>query len=250
MSEEGLPKLIEPKPEDFIVIPDLNIAITKDKARTVYGTLTNISWWNTKLLIQSLGSNYFLPTSAQWSKAMEYLEENYPKLRRSFVTVVDEWVDSLLALPYKGKYSSKLQIPGIEEKKVPLLIEQSKVERRGGDYVVTEGKVREVPELPLKPGYIQAWDEDLGLPTKVGGIPNEKFGGAYFMFLEGELRALSYDGGLYLFMRPPHVVGGFSFRLARGLSDDEKFVRIPRAEYRRLLKLSKELNELLSRVRV
>lgn len=174
-------QLAELKPEDFMVIPSLNVVIAKAKARAADGyVLTDISWYDTKLLIQNLGSNYFLPTSSQWSRAREYLQQNYPELEKDFISG-DEWVDSLLAFPNgKRQYSPRLQISGVEKGKVPLLIEQSRVERFGDSYIITDGKVTEYPELPLENGFIQEWNDELGLPTKVGEYPNERFERAYF----------------------------------------------------------------------
>jgi hypothetical protein len=183
MPEQALQyQLAELRPEDFMVIPSLNIDIAKAKTRAANAkVLANISWYDAKLLTQSLGSNYLLPTSSQWSRAREYLQQNYPELEKDFITGEHEWVDSLLAFPNEERrYSPRLQIPGISKGRFPLLIEQSKVERDGDKYVLTKGNVTEVPELPLKCGYIQDWNEDLGLPTKVGDNPNERFEGAYF----------------------------------------------------------------------
>lgn len=259
-------QLAELKPEDFMVIPSLDIAIAKTKAKAVSGeVLARISWYDTKQLTQSLSSNYFLPTSSQWSKAREYLQQNYPELEKDFITGKYEWVDSLLAFPNEERqYSPRLQISGIKKGKVPLLIEQSKVERSGDSYTLTEGKVTEVSELPLKSGYIQAWNKDLGLPTKVGEKPNEKFEGAYFWvdtdysYHEG-LRALlrgrwawparagRFDTGAdWAPSLSPSAVG---FRLGRAASADSDYVRMPRAEYERLTKLSKELSESLAKVK-
>jgi len=258
-------QLAELKLEDFITIPSLNVAIAKTKTRTADGkVLTRISWYVTKLLIQRLGSNYFLPTSAQWNKAREYLQQNYPELEKDFISGEYEWLDSLLAFPNAdGNYSSRLQISSIKKGRVPLLIEQSKVERSDNGYVITDGKVTEVPELPLKDGYIQDWDEDLGLPTKVGENSNKKFKGAYFCIDTD----YNYHEGLRALVHGTWVLRGHErrfitladwfpydahcdvgFRLGRTVSADKEFVRMPRAEYEKLSKLSKELNELLSRV--
>jgi hypothetical protein len=260
-------KLAELKPEDFIYIPSLNIAIAKAKARAASGgVLANISWYDTKLLTQSLGSNYFLPTSAQWSKSRRYLQQHYPELEKDFISGEYEWVDSLLAFPNeKREYSPRLQISDVKKGETPLLIEQSRVEKDGNDYILTEGKVIEVSELPLKSGYIQAWNEDLGLPTKVGKNPNKKFKEAYFWVNT----KYSYHEGLRALLRGPWTLcghegrfdvhanwdpsasnWGVGFRLGRAASADESSVRMSRTEYERLLELSKELNELLSRVRV
>lgn len=182
MPEQALQyRLAEPKPEDFTPIPGLG-TISKYKAKSADGgILTEINWYDTKLLVQGSGSDYFLPTSSQWSKAREYLQKNHPELEKDFITGAYEWVDSLLAFPdSNGKYSPRLRIPDIDKGKDPLLIEQSKVEKDGDSYVLTEGRVTEVPWLPLKSGYIQGWNEDFGLPSKVGETPNKRFEGAYF----------------------------------------------------------------------
>jgi hypothetical protein len=175
-------QLAELEPEDFVVVPGLNFAIAKAKTRASDGkVLTRISWYETKLLAQGLDSDYFLPTASQWDKAREYLQKNHPDLEKVFLSGEYEWLDSLLAFPNEqGEYSPKLQLSGIGNGKDPLLIEQSKVERSGESYVLTEGKVIEVPELPLKHGYIQAWDKDLGLPTKLGNHYDGSFEGAHF----------------------------------------------------------------------
>jgi hypothetical protein len=138
-----------------------------------------------------------LPTSSQWSKAREYLRQNHPELERDFLRYNAnesqenfEIVDSLITIPDKaGKYPLKF-LEG-REGTAPILIEQSKVEEseqiKAGhyyiaNYIITEGKVREIPELPLANGYIQEWDEDSGLPTRVGKEPCGNFEGAYFQF--------------------------------------------------------------------
>ncbi len=191
-------KLLDYGPKDFVEIDDLNIAISKSKAKTADGKLlTNINWYDAKLLIQSLGPNYFLPTSSQWGKAREFLRRKHPELEQDFIYGAAEWVDSLIAFPNdEGKYSPKLQIPDIKKGKFPLLIEKSKVEKIGEDYIITEGKVVEVPNLPISPGFIHSWDDELGLPTKIDEEPSEEFEGAYFIinrnyeYYEG-LRAIS-----------------------------------------------------------
>lgn len=267
MTETSLQyQLTELRPEDFTPIPSLNAAIANAKARTSDDKVfTIIKWYDTKLLTQSLGS-YFLPTSAQWSTAREYLQQNNPEVEKDFISGECEWVDSLLAFPNKDRtYSPRLKISGIKKGKHPLLVEQSTVERDGDDYVITEGNVREVPQLPLKSGFIQAWSKELGLPTKVGENPNEKFERAYFNvdadydYHEG-LRAL-LRGHWFLADRagrfgtvalwdPSHSHSYVGFRLCRVANVDEDFVRMPRAEYTRLTELSKELNGLLSKVKV
>jgi len=275
MPEQALEyQLAELKPEDFMVIPSLNVAIAKAKARAANGeVLVNISWYNTNLLTQSLSLNpssitYLYSSTGEWDKARKYLEQYYPGLEKDFISGEYEWVDSLLAFPNAdGNYSPKLQISGIEKGKVPLLIDHAKVEKSGGDYILKEGeltKVTEVPELPLKGGYIQDWNDKLGLPTEVGKNPNEKFERAYFLvntyydYHEG-LRALfrghwssharerRFSANAY--WGPSASLSDVGFRLVRTLSADEGFVRMPRAEYERLTKLSKELNELLSKVK-
>jgi len=266
-------QLAELRPEDFMVIPSLNVAIAKAKARAADGkVLTRITWYDTKLLTQSLSPNYFLPTSSQWSKSREYLQQNYPELEKDFIIGEVEWVDSLLAFPNKERgYSPRLQLSGIKKGKVPLLIEQSKVERSGESYVFTDGKITEIPELPLKSGYIQAWDKDLGLPTKVGENPSEKFEGAYF-WVDTDY---SYHEGLRALVRGPwswhdcerrfySPAGWFpslssslvGFRLGRAVSADEDFVKIPRLEYEAIIKEKetisqsmKNLEKLLSKVK-
>ncbi len=251
-------QLAELRPEDFMVVPSLNIAISKAKARASDDkVLTSISWYGTKMLTQSLGSNYLLPTSSQWSKSREYLQQNYPELEKDFITGEVEWVDSLLAFPNQERqYSPRLQLSGIKKGKVPLLIEQSKVERSGDSYVLKEGKITEVPELPLKNGYIQDWNDDLGLPTKVGKNPNERFEGAYFWvntnygYHEG-LRALvrgrwGWGGREGRFLTPAGWLPSASdslvgFRLVRTSNADD-FVRMPRAEYEALIKQKEMIN--------
>ncbi len=267
MQEQALQyQLAGLKSEDFVNIPSLNVAIAKAKTRTANGNvLTRISWYDAKRLVQGLGPNYFLPTSSQWSKSREYLQQNYPELEKDFITGEYEWIDSLLAFPNeKAGYSPRLQNSSIKNGNVPLLIEQSKVERDGND-VLKDGKVTEVPELPLKSGcYIQAWDDELGLPTKVGEKPNERFEGAYFWvntdydYHEG-LRALirghwhwhdrerRFGTGAY--WDPSSSYSSVGFRLGRVASADEDFVKMPRTEYERLEKISKELNQLLSKIR-
>jgi len=264
-------QLAELKPEDFMAVPSLNVAIAKVKARASDGKVLTISWHDTKLLTQNLGSNYFLLTSSQWSRASEYLQQNYPELEKDFISGEYEWVDSLLAFPNEeGQYSRRLQISGIEKGKFPILIEQSKVERSGANYVLTEGKITEVSGLPLNSGYIQAWSEDLGLPTKVGNNPNERFERAYFWvntdynYHEG-LRALirgrwAWQGRERRFNTAadwgPSVSGSdLGFRLSRAVSADEDFVKISRLEYEAITKEKeiisqsiKNLDKLLSRV--
>ncbi len=272
MPEQALQyQLSELKPEDFMVIPSLNVSIAKTKAKASDGNvLTRISWYDTKLLIQGLGSNYFLPTSAQWGGkekgARPYLQQKNSEVEKNFITGEVEWVDSLLAFPNEeGKYSPRLQISGIKKGKVPLLIEQSKVERSGDNYTLTKGKVTEVPELPLTDGYIQGWNDELGLPTEVGKSPNERFEGAYFWvnkdydYYEG-LRALlrgpwgwhdrerRFDTDAIWY--PSNSNSFVGFRLGRAASADEDFVRMPRTEYKRLAELSKELNDILSKAKV
>jgi len=268
MSEQASQyQLSELRPEDFTPIPSLNAAIANTKARASDGkVLTRIRWYETKLLTQSLGSTYFLPTSSQWSTAREYLQQNNPELEKDFISGAYEWVDSLLAFPNKDRqYSPRLQISGIKKGTHPLLIEQSTVERNADDYIITKGNVREVPQLPLKSGYIQAWSRDLGLPTRVGENPNEKFEGAYF-WVDTDY---DYHQGLRALFRGPWASddrarrfdtvacwlpsGSYSdvgFRLDRAANADENFVRMPRAEYERLTELSKELTGLLSKVKV
>jgi len=223
MAEASLQyQLTELKPEDFIVIPSLNASITKDSVRVATGEVfTRINWYDTKLLVRSLDSGYFLPTSSQWGGKKEgarpYLEQNYPELEKKFISGVYNWVDSLLAFPNERKeYSLRLKISSIKKGKVPLLIEQSKVERSGDSYILSEGKVKEVPELPLKSGYIQEWDDKLGLPTKVGQNPNERFEGAYFWVDTN----YSYHEGLRALIRGPWGWGGRAGRFGTDASWD------------------------------
>lgn len=254
-------QLKEPKQEDFIVIPSLNIAIAKSKARKKDGeVLTGISCYEIIMLIQSLGSQYFLPTSYQWSKSREFLKEKYPELEKDFISDKLEYVGSILAFPKEnGEYSPTLQIPEIKKGKAPLLIEQLKVEKEGDKYILKEGKVTEVPGLPLKSGYIQGWDDDLGLPTKVGEKPNSKFEGGYF----DVNKDYNYHEGLRVVVRGlwpwydprrrfdilvkwhPSQLSSIGFRLG---TTPDGFLRMPRTEYETLPKLIKEMYELSPRI--
>ncbi len=185
-------QLAELKPEDFAVIPRLNVAVAKTKVRIAGNrVLTNINWFEAKLLIQNLGSDYFMLTSSQWSKARDHLTRVSPNVEIDFITGENEWVDSLLAFPSEdGKYSARLQIPTTKKEKVPLLIEQSRVEMVQyqakiekyyyNTYNITKGKVTEVPKLPSFYGYIEKWDDDLGLPTKVGSDYSKSVNGSIF----------------------------------------------------------------------
>lgn len=126
--------------------------------------------------------------------------------------------------------------------------------------------------MPLKSGYIQNWNEDLGLPTKVGKEPNERFGGAYF-WVDTDY---SYHEGLRPVVRGPwcwhgrgrrfYTIAGWApwlslsdggSLLGRAVSVNEDFVKIPRLEYEAIIKEKetisqsmKKLEELLSKVKV
>ena len=253
-------QLAKPKSEEFIPVPGMNIALAKTKARAPDGKiLRNISWYDAKLLIQDLGSNYFMPTSAEWSKAERYYYLTYPEVEMDF-TARPEWVDSLLAFPNeKGEYNPRLKIPDIKKGRVPLLIERSKVVKTSEKRcVIEEGRVMEVPELPLRSGYIKAWDDDLGLPTKVGENPSEEFEKAYFWLdaSYGGLRAIvrglcTQDAPGRRFsvtatFSPSESSWKIGFRLAKRVSDED-FVKIPRANYEELSELSEELKRLSSK---
>jgi hypothetical protein len=238
MPKQTLKYQIEPpKPEDFIWIPSLRMYIAKNKARRSdsekilqeikeyykrYRHLTDdeiddfireyykdgfhvgdISWFDAKLLVQSLNTGsdsitYSFPSSSEWDKIGKYLHQNYPEVEKEFRRGL-QWVDSLLAFPdKKGKYDPRLQISGIKKGKVPLLIDHPKVEKLGKSYIIKEGeltRVTEVPEFPVeidhaKWSYVQAWDEDLGLPTKVGEKPSKEFEEGYAWISESGLRAI------------------------------------------------------------
>jgi len=51
-------QLAEIRPEDFVPIPGLDLAIAKDRARRVDGELLGgTTWYETKMIIQGLGSD-------------------------------------------------------------------------------------------------------------------------------------------------------------------------------------------------
>ncbi|MBI2543380.1 MAG: hypothetical protein HYW24_04300 [Candidatus Aenigmarchaeota archaeon] len=192
MSERTLEyHLTELVPDDFEFIPTLNIYVAKTKAKDSDDkVITGINWYEAKLIIQRTGSCYFLLTSSQWEISRKYLLENRPELEKDFTSGESELVDSLLVLP--------------NGERPTLLIEYAKVERFGDEYGLIYGNAIEVPEMPLKSGHIQAWDENLGLPVKVGITPNEGFETAYFRVNIEH----SYDHGLRAVVKSHRCLNG------------------------------------------
>lgn len=150
--------LAELKIGDFIVIPSQKFAITKVKIQDITGRiLTSYKWYDIKMFVQKLGPSYFLPTSAQWNKAREYLQLHYPEVEKDMITNEYEWVDSLLAIPNKKQeYSSKIKIPKLKKGKNPILIEHPIIKKIGENYIIKQGKVTEVPKknsIPIRVIY-------------------------------------------------------------------------------------------------
>ena len=179
----------EQKKEDFIHIPSESFGISKTRVLTKEKILeshilSRISWIETKFLDIALGYLYFLPSSGQWSKAREFLEKHYPEVEIGMITGYMEWVDTLIATPIKNGFYSRRIIPELQKGRYPIVIEgaipiQKKDEIQ---FNVKNARVIEFPELPVRNGYIQDWNEKLGLPTQVGNEPCQKYENAKYYF--------------------------------------------------------------------
>jgi hypothetical protein len=159
--------------EDLVFIPDLNCYVSKFKVKNV----GRLSWYTITKSLESLG--YGLPLSREWNKVERFMNKN--SIENDFLKGPLEFTDTLLILPdERGNYSPKIYnfTHGYYNK--ILLVEHPKIVKFSDDLLFEKGEVEEVKNLPLKSGYVQEWDEDLGLPKKVGDRPNKEFFGAYF----------------------------------------------------------------------
>jgi len=194
------------KEDDFVTIPELEFKITKYAFQFEWNT----DWYDTKLIIQGLGQEYYLPTSSEWGKASKYFKLSYE----------GEFTDSILAYPDRnGEYNYGLQIPGMPRKgTVPLLIEKSKLEKHGKYRIIVDGKFREIANVPSQSGYIKEYDENLGITISIGKYPIEEFDGAVHTFNQqdnGWGHLDGYDEGLFSIVR-----GGIE---SHGSEDGRKF---------------------------
>jgi hypothetical protein len=125
-------------------------------------TIVNISWYLTKLWVQERG--LYLPTSSQWSLARAFFEEHFPEIEEDMIDNKVESTDSLIAWPNpeNGIYASNI-IPIPTPGKVPLLIEDSFVEKTPTRYVIYGGERKYLPDLPTHSGILKNPIVELGL---------------------------------------------------------------------------------------
>lgn len=128
-------------------VPRTGLWLATTKALNEQGNpIVSITWYDSKLWVQERG--LVLPTSEQWSQAREYFGKKHPEIEKDMITGQVEWTDSLIAWPNSdGKYANNLN-PNPKEGKYPLLIENSVVERRNGNYVIDGGERLELPNFP------------------------------------------------------------------------------------------------------
>lgn len=128
----------------------------------------------------------------------------------------------MIAFPKNRQYPAEVKdmlkdMLGSDVSKYPILIEGEGVEKHGSDYALLKGDITksyELPNLHLKNGCIQAWDNVRNLPTKVGSKPNPEFFGAHYWITPEGIRPVRRGDWYWL----PRERGRFNVAADWGLS--------------------------------
>jgi len=186
--QEIRPLVLQPREEDFLDVPDTNLSIAKDLITdTKREPVVVANWFQAKETAKVLDTGFDLPTLSTLMKAKKSLPLSPLESGDLTVEIGGEWTDSAVAWPDEyGRYSPRIRIPGVSEGKNPILIEHSKLRDDSKfpglfKYVLVDGVVTELPNLPRYEGYVEEFDEKTGLPTKLHSLkPKDKTGLVYY----------------------------------------------------------------------
>ena len=128
-------RLPDLKPKNFNSIPRLGFSITKNKL--FYGPdQPELSFYETKIIEQEFGLDYFLPTS---------LELRIAQKKLNFEIYEGTITDSLVNFPspfWRHYYSRMIRNPSLETREgiYPLLLEKTIIVEKNGDYFIEGGE--------------------------------------------------------------------------------------------------------------
>ena len=214
------------KPEDFIKT-DSGIWVDIYNFPDENGRpKTRINWYDSKLTAKQYG--LILPTSNEWGDARKYLQENDTEKEKLFISGPSNWIDSLIVFPKNKQYPRGVEdllkdLLGSKVSKYPIIMERTDVEKDGDNYVLLKSpdtKSHILQDLPLKDGYIQDWNDNLDLPTKVGSKPNPEYFGTYYWVTSQGIRPVLRGRWFWL----PHVRRRFDMDAAWGPLDSREDV--------------------------
>lgn len=177
-------KFIDIAPEKFRYNKKLGIYLYPEKSSYESGeTITDVHFSQASKLAEQHG--LVIPTLAQWGNERERLRKLDEKAGRSY-----DDRESLERDYIRGEVEftgSILDFTG----KTPVLWEGFRIEGER----FTGGKRTDVKWLPKHSGYIQDFDEELGLPTKLGDEPRDEYHGAcYWVVTPGGVRTTLRGG--------------------------------------------------------
>jgi len=222
---------IKTSPKDFVYMGDLGLFVSTSPLKVRH----QINWFEATEITHQLGLQ--LLTSAQCYKTRKYL------IKHNYVN--------------EDEYEKLIRYPGFTDSiidfswKVPILYEGNSVIRRdkgkGADLrcmdpIVKRGKKTLLPWLPIaERGYIQEFDEETMLPTKVGKEPNPdcqnavlRYSGNLKQKLKGGIPPDYHNWNLIVVLRGGESVMGFpkdltasniSLKVQPSLSVDDTLVR-------------------------
>lgn len=200
-------KYIGIDPNNFKYNKKLGLYIYPTEAQYENGEIiTNVDFFQAFKLAEQHG--LVIPTSAQRGEERERMQkldeeagrsyDDEESQERSYITGVAEFTGSLLAF-VDGDYPEVVcdllrKKIGKKPSKNVFLIDVDAVDTDNGKEYISSGTVSDVTEIDGNPfpkydGYIQEFNGELGLPTKLGDEPRDEYHGAYFWVIPEGVRA-------------------------------------------------------------
>jgi len=191
-----MPITIMPKAdiEKFVLVPATGSHVYTSKTVDYRGKpIKNLTGYDEIRMAQALGLN--TTSSAEWGKSRRYFQDHPDQefagkrgadIEKDFISRFVERTSTLLAFrgdsgDFAEDVHDLLKDAGFDGK--IALIDFPYVQEESDIFIPGNPRMRIVDvsdKLPSKDGHIQAYDDDLGMPTKVGEEPNPDYYGAYF----------------------------------------------------------------------
>lgn len=239
---------------NFVLIPATGSHVYISKTCNHKGdTITDLTGYDSIRMAQSLGLN--ITSSSEWGKSREYFQRNPGKvfagrtgadIEKEYTLGELERTSTLLAFradngDFPEDVLDLLKEAGFDGR--IALIDLPYVQEKADIFIPSpRTRIADVSgRLPLVNDYIQTYDEDLGIPTKVSGEPKLGYHGAYFWIVPEGTRQIirSHWNGSTRF-NVYASLGPSSSRAASRLSSGNEHPS-PELEKARILTARKEL---------
>lgn len=211
---------LETAPEDFMYIPDMGMHVAKSKAKADNGDyLVELTAFHFLASAWRRGLNVL--SSSDWGKSFKHFSDE--GTTKGYTHGPSEGTSTFLAYREDGDYPKEVRDLLFQFNGDIALIDYPVAAMDNGDFLLDRGpRTRVVDVTDIIPressyqgqmpgkilsGYVKSLDEELGIPTELGSVPNKDYGeNGAFCWME--------QSGLKWVVRAPHMWISYQGKIA------------------------------------